>query len=451
MEAMPLPIYAARAWLAQRRSAPDISDLEGQPGRFESDQTIEHALYLRWRGPDESELITPDQLRPGDTIIVPASWGGADPFGWKPTSTDPVRDVGDVCSFLARRVPVLRLHDDLLANWKPEADAGKPSLSAVVRQFLSAGEDDGAVDTKGLLKTMADWTDLPQVLRDLAAQLREQGDRIKEVEYSTDTSPGIALIGRRLSERLELPRHQEPDHGDFTNEDDTASLTGERRVRLTDHCGDVKWLAKSLAERIGLSREMTANLALAGWLHDVGKADPRFQAWLLDGDRVAAETATELFAKSRMSPRNRAAILRARERATYPKGARHECLSVALLAGNPAAMNQVNDQELVLHLIGTHHGRGRPFVPIVVDDNPEQVVLLLTDEALLPHTDGERNGILLTASSQHGLERLDSGWTDRFWRVVRRYGWWGIALLEAILQLADHRCSEQVEQRGRNR
>ena len=43
---------------------------------------------------------------------------------------------------------------------------------------------------------------------------------------------------------------------------------------------------------------------------------------------------------------------------------RHEISSVALVQSSPAVLSFAHDPDLVLHLVGTHHGYGRPFPPI---------------------------------------------------------------------------------------
>jgi CRISPR-associated endonuclease/helicase Cas3 len=107
-----------------------------------------------------------------------------------------------------------------------------------------------------------------------------------------------------------------------------------------------------------------------------------------------------------------------------------------MLEGAEALRGKAHDWDLVLHLVASHHGHCRPLAPVAFDPAPESVTF-------------EHDRVRVSASTDHGLERLDSGVGARFWRLVRRYGWWGLAYLEAILRLGDHRRSEH-EQRGGN-
>jgi CRISPR-associated endonuclease/helicase Cas3 len=87
------------------------------------------------------------------------------------------------------------------------------------------------------------------------------------------------------------------------------------------------------------------------------------------------------------------------------------------------------DFDLLLHLIGSHHGRCRPFAPVVEDREPLDVRY------------GDWRG-----GSDHGLERVGSGVCERFWQLTRRYGWHGLAYLESMVRIADQRQSEAEQE-----
>ncbi len=191
-------------------------------------------------------------------------------------------------------------------------------------------------------------------------------------------------------------------------------------------------MARDFARRVGFSQALCEDITLAAWYHDVGKADPRFQRWLCGGSEVKAGLLKHPIAKSPLPATSYAELSATQERGGYPPGYRHELLSCRMLANSGQALAGAHDQELVLHLVASHHGWGRPFAPFV--DHPDDV------EVTVNH--GELD---LRATTRYAASRLDSGIADRFWRLIDRYGWWGLAWLEATLRLADHRASEQEE------
>jgi CRISPR-associated endonuclease/helicase Cas3 len=228
------------------------------------------------------------------------------------------------------------------------------------------------------------------------------------------------------------------DGADVTTEDDSASHTGVE-VPLRDHLGGVGDWARRFAAGCGLPSDIARDVELAGRWHDVGKIDRRFQQMLRGGSAFKAEVSPPI-AKSALVAADRAARRRAFERSAYPEGARHELASVALMAavGDPL-LDKASDRDLVLHLVASHHGWCRPFAPVAADRAPVDLDLDPGELGL--------DGGPVKVSSDHALARLDSGIPERFWRLVERYGWFGLAWLEAILRLADHRRSEE-EQRG---
>lgn len=123
-----------------------------------------------------------------------------------------------------------------------------------------------------------------------------------------------------------------------------------------------------------------------------------------------------------------------RQQSGLPEGFRHEMLSAQLLEHRaPDLLADLPDPDLVLHLIATHHGHARPWAPVVKDEELPPV-----EQALLDRM------ITATHTDRHDwppAHRLDSGLLDRFWHLTRRYGWWGLAYLEALLRLSDWHAS----------
>lgn len=411
-ECLPIRLSTARRWLALEES-PEEHDLEGTPTLEEGPNSGRLRPALRWRGPEDSAVVSaaPD-LRAGDTLVIPASYGGCDVFGWDPDSKEPVEDLGDPVHLAARRVPVLRITPALCGTW----GEARPAFFTLAN--IRGEQPDGTEEAiQAALERTADLP-VPEWLGRSAAALAADRGRT----LAPHPAGGLVLTAsRRLS----------PEAFDSDGEGTESSLAATS-VPLHAHLNQVAVKAECFAQACGLSAVLAKDLALAARAHDLGKADPRFQVWLFGGNRLAAVRGG-LVAKSTRLPLGLAAQMSARLRSGYPAGGRHELHSVRLLESAQGLLGQAADPDLVLHLVASHHGRCRPFAPAVTDANPVEISI-------------ELQGHPMRASSATGLERIESGVPERFWRLVRRYGWWGLSYLEAILRLSDHRVSEMPEE-----
>lgn len=450
LESMPVPLGAARAWLARveawrsgeverglrEQSIPMVADVEGDA----IDESIHHhtiAPVLVWRG-ENSEVVTDaDALQPGDTLIVPSSYGGIWRGNWDPDATNAVLDRGDEAQLLHRGGVILRWHPDVVAAWCP--GAGAPEVSAAeFEEVGSEAERAAFARWAGTARqTVSPDTWICVALDEILSA--DQRSRMLRIQVPGGKNAGrfvrASLAPRHVPRSLlrsllirDLESESELSLIEAATEDDSGSFPGVE-ITLDTHHRSVASLAGDFARSAGLGDSLVSDIMLAASIHDIGKADPRFQLMLHGADPVRHAVATTLLAKSDIPAADHAARNRARQMARYPQGARHEVLSAALASSAGRLRERATDWDLVLHLISSHHGYCRPFAPPVPDPQPVDVEVAVYGEHF-------------RSSTAHGLARLDSGVADRFWMLVRRYGWWRLAWMEAILRLADHRASE---------
>lgn len=442
-EAIQLPLWAVRDWLrGVRRVSSDLADVaaveqHSQPATGEGTAR----QVFRWRGDDErSRWVWPLEITPGDTIVVPARYGGLDRYGWNP-HVAAIEDADDAHRWIdvadkageplrGRRFAV-RVAPGLLAQ--PAADALPDALAAAPTRHWQSLRD--AVLELALPDEMRKaLTEL-----DSANRRRERREQRTRAVIAHDDLYGydggrprgvvfVALFG--------LEQGAKGEDQAATTEDDAAGSMPGFALPLEAHCTDVEWKAEEFARRLGLPADRVRDLRTAGYLHDAGKIDPRFQGWLHYGDPLGADPDEPqlLLAKSEQSLPGRA-----RKASGLPEKWRHEALSVRLVTGTER-FGEASDPELVLWLIGTHHGYGRPFFPHADPDDgrPRRVSCVLG----LPGELAPGAGPQSLAFEWNGLD-----WAGLFARLKARYGLWELARMEAILRLADHRASDEAARR----
>jgi CRISPR-associated endonuclease/helicase Cas3 len=374
---------------------------------------------MRWDG-ENSQLVTAEEIRPGDILVVDSSRGGITAGSFDPESEVPVTDLGDLAQLRSRGTASLRVSGQELAVWQLPEDAiarlphptngeeDPAETRECIAQWLA--ELPAATIAGGPFRT-GEWERLLQALRSRRLRI--------------DVIQGKFLL---RAPRLREEPESEPEVADALTEDDDSSFR-QAQVTLQAHSGGVRELAEQYAKSLGFDATLVQDLALAGWLHDIGKADPRFQRWLVGGSEVRLALLDEPLAKSELAAEDPIRRQIARQIAGYPAGYRHELLSLAMAAQAEDALATAHDRELVLHLIASHHGWCRPLPPPI--DDPEDIPVSI-----------DHGGVAFHATTRHRLARLDSGISERFWALNARYGCWGLAWLEAVLRLADHRRSE---------
>ncbi|HMO85543.1 MAG TPA: type I-U CRISPR-associated helicase/endonuclease Cas3, partial [Lacipirellulaceae bacterium] len=336
-ECMSVPISRVRRWLTDESIATDQGDLlgvaestdasegNGRPRGKQKAQLDQSRAGVLWRGSKESRLIgSPDDLRPGDTLVLPAQAAGWDVLGHVPEPSLETIDVAETAFQGARDRSALRLH--------PALRSRLPASEAIT-EFIAKLADPEQLLTQ---------TDLRRFLNQIASEVgsdhidfgvacrRLAVPRFGLLRETYPDDRGVVLTTRRRLGAAQAWSMPAIDEGD----DDRSRTMREQPISLKDHTQHVRDEAMRTVRALPLDELETAYWLAADW-HDLGKADERFQAMLRRTDRTDAWLLTGLdtafLAKSDGLPQTPQQRQQARGRAGLPEGFRHEMLSVQIV------------------------------------------------------------------------------------------------------------------------
>ncbi len=175
------------------------------------------------------------------------------------------------------------------------------------------------------------------------------------------------------------------------------------KVDLEEHLAEARRCAESIVSRLGLPATIRDAVVLAAAWHDLGKRRDKWQ-------RAIGNTDPGRFLAKSDSPFYDHRIA---------GGYRHEFGSLMdVLEQKNDELQSHPEAELILHLIAAHHGHGRPGFEEKAYDVPEHLMLACAQAA------------------QAAKLRFD--------RLQRRFGWWGLAYLEALVKCADGIASDRA-------
>ncbi|MCY3630456.1 MAG: type I-U CRISPR-associated helicase/endonuclease Cas3 [Bacteroidota bacterium] len=357
-------------------------------------------------GSDGITVERASRLRPGDQIVLPTDRGLMDQFGWNPESTDTVRDMSLVDYGLPLDAEAIERICGIPAAQTQEL------LEIVLNQFADDDTEISIDEQIGAVK------EILSIIGQTSPPNWDRGEWILFVE---------SLNCQVIKPSGEVPRLSviEPKSDipiDDLDERSLASIATE----LALHNEAVGIFAKHICACIGVRTDLADVIERAGRLHDIGKADQRFQQWLnpswKQGDVLMAKSDTP---QHRWQER--------RNTAGWPKGGRHEALSARLVRAwlnkSPGWGDSIT-RDLLIHLVISHHGKARPLVGPVTDDASLMVNSFISGKSV-------------DASADLGI--VDWEQPTRFWNLNNHFGPWGLALLETILRLSDQAISARTQ------
>lgn len=442
--------------------------------------------------------ISVSGINPGDLIIVPVEIGGVDEAGLAPDVAAPrdgsrvrldvAADVrgGEARTASSDTAPIRLTRGALNAAYLQQIPRAGPRSQRITRilgrlaDFSNRLESSGSERERILInrRILNELADHPAVaghnpeaveLRKIAplpddgipGDLDNRGETLADI--SDDALAGIeepasSPLFEEEREAEEGEEDGDPDadleHGAWVllfigsgkhRVDRLRPLSGIREEMagpplLEEHLKDVAARAEQFARSAGLPAVLVRSLAVAGLVHDLGKAHPQMQALFRGGVEAPGEP---LIAKSVFGTEDRQADAQARKASGLRPRYRHEHVSVGIFesasadggvggAIAEAAQGDV-DVPLVKHGVDRHHGFGSP-VPWLWDfgQTPRSVYVDLPDVGVegLAQEDGQSTW----GSGEYFLRES---------ALIARYGTWGLPYLEAMLILADRTVSAE--------
>lgn len=229
--------------------------------------------------------------------------------------------------------------------------------------------------------------------------------------------------------------------------DDEKDSESKVRISLARHTARVRAKMAELCDQFDIvGAERAALMEAAKW-HDLGKAHEAFVAFTRRGVPHAAHS-LPLLAKWPKAPKG------TKQAAGERRGFRHELASAL---GYLAIRNWHRDADLSAYLIAAHHGKVRMRLAALPGETAAPDGRLFArrvwDGDVLPPTQLDEDFLTLELTLDLDIMQLGDGphgasWSARSLALLRTWGPFRLAYLEALLRIADWRASdEEVEAR----